>query len=117
VIGDGFDQPQDIPPSQQAFPGSVRHLMPAYSNIPDEFRDMNVLTEWNRFVSHWFFGGDPFAKWNIGVREGVDPNKALTHLQSIMRSWEPKHEHKEAAVAWLMSRWFDGIELRKDVTA
>lgn len=115
LLNDGFDQPQDIPAAQRAFAANVvATLMPPYSSIPAEFRNMNNHTEWNKFVGHWFFSGNPFEKWNVGVREGVDPDKALTHLQTILRSWEPKHEHKEAAVAWLASRWYDGIELKEE---
>lgn len=113
-LNDGFDQPQEISPVQRAFPaGVVGTLMPPMDTIPPEFQGGG--TEWNRLVSHWFFFGSPFEKWNIGVRKGVDPEKALTHISTILRSFEPKHEHKEAAAAWLMSRWYDGIELKVPV--
>ena len=40
-----------------------------------------------------------------GLRErdadGIDAKKAMRHLATIQRSWSPKHEHKEAAVAFL----------------
>ena len=31
------------------------------------------------------------------------------HLKSILQSFKPKHERKEAGVAYLMSLWFDDI--------
>jgi len=40
------------------------------------------------------------------VAEGVDGGLAIRHLQVIQASFEPKHEHKEAAVAYLASPWF-----------
>jgi hypothetical protein len=48
-------------------------------------------------------------KYEIKPKEGVDVDKALRHIQAIMRSYQPKHEHKEAAVAYLLSQWFDDV--------
>lgn len=90
-----------------AFPGSVRHLMPDYQNIPKEFKDWNDQTKWNKFVSVWFHVGAKNVKYF--PKTGVDQTKALRHLKAIMGSWEPKHEHKEATVAYLLSQWFDDI--------
>lgn len=110
-LNDGFDQPQEIDDVLNVFPGDVRHLMPLYSAIPEEFQRGH--TDWNRFVSHWFFRGDPFATWDLHVNPDVDPEKAFRHLSTILKSWQPKHEHKEAAVAWLASRWFSKIEKKE----
>jgi len=41
------------------------------------------------------------------VKEGIDVNMALRHLHAIQGSFEPKHEYKEAAVAYLASLWFE----------
>jgi hypothetical protein len=40
----------------------------------------------------------------------VDTNKALAHIQCIMMSFEPKHEHKTAGVAFLLDEWFSKYE-------
>lgn len=104
---DGFDQPTLVSDVLLAFPGEVRHLMPSAITIPTNYFQS---VEWRAWTSHWFFIGDPFPVWDIGIREGVDPNEALRHLRAIMGSYQPKHEHKEAAVAWLASRWFNGIQ-------
>jgi hypothetical protein len=42
-------------------------------------------------------------------REDVDPKKAFQALQVITGSFSPKHEHKEAAFAYLANEWFDII--------
>lgn len=108
-LNDGFDQPQVIDKMRMAFSASVSDLMPNYADIPEEFRNRNDHTEWNKFVSHWFFYGQPHEKWDLYRREDVNADQAWDHLTAIMRSWEPKHEHKMATVAWLLSRWFLAI--------
>lgn len=115
-LNDGFDQPQEIPRVQQVFAANVvSTLMPAYDSIPEEFRSDG--TDWNKFVSAWFFLGDALTKFDLYPRDDVDPQIAWGHLSTILRSWEPKHEHKEAAVAWLMSRWFLAIRPTQPVSS
>lgn len=107
-LGDGFDQPQAVSDVLHAFPANLGGLMPPWESIPEQFRSLNSRTEWNRFVSSWFFTGWPTGRL-LYARPDVDPEAAFRHLETIMRSFEPKHEHKEAAVAWLMSRWYADI--------
>lgn len=98
-------QVPEINDLEMAF-GEIKHL-PAWDNIPDQFKNMNVITFWNKFVSIWFFGG--LTKEIIDMilpKDGVDKNKALRAIAAILKSWEPKHEHKEAGAAYLMSEWF-----------
>lgn len=90
------------------FPTSVDGLMPAYKDIPKEFRDWNSPGKWNKVMSDWFYKGLKNAKWK--PKPGVDEAKALRHIKYILGSWEPKHEHKAAGVAYLLNEWF------KDVT-
>ena len=53
-------------------------------------------------ANEWFFRGLPkFPE----ARAGIDENEAIRHLSAILKSFQPSHEHKEAAVAWLASRW------------
>ena len=106
-MSDDFDQPKVISDLQMAFPATLGQLLPPWDSIPEEFQRGH--TPWNRFVGQWFFTGWPQDK-DLHQREDVDGELAFRHLYTILRSFEPKHEHKEAAVAWLMSRWFDRIE-------
>lgn len=105
-LNDGFDQPQEISAALRAFPASVRDLMPAYDAIPEEFKGGG--TDWNKFISSWFFTGWPQDRQLI-MRDDVNGELAYLHISTILRSFEPKHEHKEAACAWLLSRWFEAI--------
>lgn len=86
-----------------AFPANVLPYMPKWDDIPEEFQNGN--SKENKFISKWFFQG--IRDLDLSPREGVDPDKAVRHIQMILGSFEPKHEHKEAACAFLMREWFE----------
>lgn len=109
-------KPQQIDNLTLAFPGSVVDLMPPYSGIPEEFKNQNRPTKWNKVVSQWFFSGLPSGTEFVPL-EGVSKQDAMRHLATIMRSWEPQHEHKEAACAYLMSQWFKDVIIPVEVEA
>jgi len=94
----GFEFPHEIQPSHSL---NVSGLMPPHKDIPREFNsDRNEWTLWQR---KWFFEGLDVTP---EPKDGIDAKKAMRHLATIQRSWMPKHEHKEAAVAYLASLWF-----------
>jgi len=84
-----------------AFPANVRHLMPDPRTLPERSR-------FDSLVSRWFFSGLPTGT-DFKPRPGIDAGKALAHVKCILGSFEPKHEHKEAAVAFLLDHWFEDI--------
>lgn len=100
-------KPQDISDATVAFPASVTHLMPAYDKVPDEFK--RGRNAWVRLMTTWFYKGLVGAKFT--PKAGIDKTKALRHISAVIGSFEPKHEHKEAAVAYLLSLWFDRVEI------
>lgn len=105
--------PQKIDEAQLVFPANVVNtLIPSMQNIPAEFK--NSRNPWVKFQCDWFYNGLPKGTKFI-MKEGVDEREALRHLSAIQGSWEPKHEHKEAAVAYLASQWFDKV-IAGDVT-
>jgi|SRR5579864_1352258 len=87
-----------------AFPTHVERMMPPMGDIPDEFKHY-PLTKWNQLFNDWFFTG--VKNLQLKPKEGIDKNKALRHIRMVMGSFEPQHEHKEAAVAFLLSEWFE----------
>lgn len=99
--------PKSVSDLEIAFPGEIRHMMPAKDDIPEEFwEDRGDARPWLKFQRDWFFSGLPKAtKWL--AREGIDPTVAIRHLRFIQGSWDPPHEYKEAAVAYLASLWFE----------
>ncbi len=95
--------PTDVDDIMLAFPaGVVSNLMPPMDEIPSEFRN-HSMSGWNRWQAEWFFNG---LKELPVAKDGVDQHLAIRHLKAIQGSFEPKHEHKEAAVAYLASLWF-----------
>jgi hypothetical protein len=101
-------KPQAISDLTFAFPANVvGTLLPERSEIPEEF-DSNWHRnnhEWCGVANRWFSHG--LDQSDFVAKDGIDAETAWKHLGTIMRSWEPKHEHKIAGVAWLMSQWFD----------
>lgn len=100
--------PQEISKAQEVFPAGVGGLMPPADQIPDEFCEYD-RTEWNKIVSQWFFQGLS-DKTEFVPQKGIDAEAAFRHLRTIQGSFEPKHEYKEAAVAYLMSLWFKKVK-------
>lgn len=82
---------------------SVEGLLPPWESIPEAFR--RGRDPWCKAVHKWFFEG--LKKGALRARDGVDQGAALAHCSSIMRSFEPRHEHKIAGVAFLCSLWFE----------
>lgn len=106
--------PKDVDAIRQAFPANVMtDLLPPWKEIPDEFKNFNRPTPQGEIVSRWFFKGLPKGTQFIPV-EGVDEKKALRHIQCCMGSWEPKHEHKVAGCAYLLSIWFSEIKIPEE---
>jgi hypothetical protein len=83
--------------------------LPAYASIPDEFK--RGKTKWNKLFSDWFFSG--LTSFSVAPADGVDKDKALKHIRALMASFEPSHEHKEAGVAYLMSKYFADAQWQK----
>jgi hypothetical protein len=77
--------------------------MPRYEDVPAEFK--RAGNQWEKEASSWFFAGVP-ADTPIEAADGIDLNIALRHLGCVLASFEPKHEHKMAGAAYLMSLWF-----------
>lgn len=94
--------PSEVSDLDIVFPAHVAHLMPPLEDIG------KIESRWMEFVEKWFYEGIPNAELAcVEVREGIDPKKAFRHLGAIMGSFEPEHDHKFKAVAWLLQAWFE----------
>lgn len=89
-----------------AFPATPPGL-PAWDEIPDEFKKSHG-NAWVEVVEVWFNSGWPDG-WVVLPREGVDPKKAFIAMAACLQSFEPKHEHKIAGVAFMLSDWFSTV--------
>lgn len=94
-------KPKAVKDLEMAF-GSISGLMPDQSIIPQEFK--NGRSKWCRVFEQWFYSG---KLPETPVKDGIDRKEALRHIATIAKSWEPKHEHKESACAYLLSLWFE----------
>lgn len=83
--------------------GNIKHL-PKWEDIPQEFKEHNSDNKWLKAQSDWFSKGIKFS--SLIPKKGIDKQQALSILSAIQSSWKPKHEHKAAGVAYLMSEWF-----------
>ena len=101
-------KPEVVSDLDLAFPASVSRLMPEYKDIPEEFKDWN--SKWHHLVAGMFFHGGKITK--MVTREGIDGDAAMRHIKCILGSFEPKHEHKMAACAFLISEWFSEFEFQ-----
>lgn len=78
-------------------------LLPKYEDIPDDFKRRRTI--WNDLFSSWFFDG--LSALEMKPKPGIDGDLAMKAIRAHMVSWEPKHEHKEAGVAWMMDQLFE----------
>lgn len=93
-------KPIDVDAVTMAFPAGIKHLMPPREQIEA------YKSGWGgKLFNDWFFCG--LKSLELMPKEGIDKSKALRHIRTIMGSFEPKHEHKEAAVALLLEEWFE----------
>ncbi len=103
-----------------AFPADVGWI-PPLSEIPEQFR-RTENTKQGRFFMDLFSGR--VIETDIGMlpREGVSAKDAWRALMVCLSTYGIKHEHKEAAFAFLHSEWFvdlrwvtkDGVTVRFD---
>ncbi|MDF2652127.1 MAG: hypothetical protein K0Q73_7932 [Paenibacillus sp.] len=98
--------PIDVNGLDLAFGGDIKKLLPPWEEIPNDF-GIGKRNKWNEVVGTWFFRGLKNAQWK--PKEGVDTKMALRHIGAILGSWEPKHEHKEAGCAYLLSKFFEDV--------
>lgn len=96
--------PIELNDAQRAFPSDALDYMPEVEACMDR------KSKWPlQLQRDWMFAGIadiqliPLDKsWGQG-----DIDRAFNHLDAIQRSYAPKHEHKEIAVAFLVERWFE----------
>jgi hypothetical protein len=81
---------------------------PPYDTIPEKFRLGH--SQANKVVSTLFFRGGKLEDFGLRLKVGVDPSAFYGAFKAMLCSFEPKHEHKEAACAWLVSEFTEATE-------
>jgi hypothetical protein len=88
-------------------PDDIDMAYSTYNTIPELLEEaktrkfLDGRTAYNKLFSDLFFlGGKVIFKKNI---DELKRNEIWSYCLAFMRSWAPKHEHKEAICAMLMS--------------
>lgn len=89
-----------------AFPAHALDWMPAWEEIPEEYKV--GTTEAERIARQWFYRGLG-DQVEFYARDGIDAEQAFRAIQATLRSFQPKHEHKMAAVAFMIDTWFSEV--------
>lgn len=98
-------KPKEVTDLEITFGGDMDVLLPKWDDIPEEFKFGH--TRWNKVISDWFFMG--LKDVDLTPKESINANSAIRHIKAILSSFDPKHEHKEAGCAYLMSCFFEDI--------
>lgn len=99
--------PVELNKVQEAFPADALDYMPEWDVVADA-RDR--LTWQLDFQRDWMFRGVESDIMFIPRDSSwgqAEVDRAFRHLGAIQNSYAPKHEHKEAAVAFLIDTWFE----------
>jgi len=102
-----WNQPVDAG-SNPFGPSDIALVLPAKEDIPKEF--WHGRGKWNKLFNDWFFVG--IADLNFDLKDGIDGELMMSHISHVMGSWSPKHEHKEAACAYLWSLWCNDVDYK-----
>ena len=79
---------------------STQRLLPAWEDIPEEFRRGNLYTK----VAESIFYGSPPPPCSIELKEGFDSSALNRAVRAHLQSWGPKHEHKIAGVGYMIAQ-------------
>jgi hypothetical protein len=94
--------PENINNLDIAF-GNIDH-MPSYDTVPDQYKVLQG-NPYVDLVKKWFYDGlDDLSI--LEPKDGINKVLALAAIRSVLCSYEPKHEHKMAACAYMLSEWF-----------
>jgi hypothetical protein len=98
--------PQEISDVEVAFPAHAKRLMPPYESIPESYK---MGDGWGAklFRDMFYFG---LKTVSFVPKEGIDSKTAFRNIRAVCGSFEPKHEHKEAAVAYMFELWFESAK-------
>ena len=78
---------------------------PDMAVIPEEFRRHSG--KFQDIVSTLFFKGGSLDDFGLKWRPGIDRGAAQMAIGAWLCSFDPKHEHKTATVAWALSEWME----------
>lgn len=91
------DQVESITDPERAF--STERLLPAWEDIPEEFKRGNVYTE----LASAIFYGTAMPDCEIELIDGFKAEAINDCVRAHIGSYGPKHEHKIAGVGYMIA--------------
>jgi len=82
---------------------------PRMEAVPKQFQEHSG--QYQNVVSSLFFRGGKLSDYGLDFKPSIDRAAAMTALRALLGSFDPKHEHKTAVVAWALSEWCDGTPI------
>jgi methenyltetrahydromethanopterin cyclohydrolase len=93
-----------LSPVDVAFPANPP--LPAWDEIPEQFK--RGSNDYARVARALFSNGATLSDCGLRVKDGLDAGDVMDVLCACLGSFRPKHEHKMAGVAYMLSEWCDG---------
>lgn len=91
------EQVESITDPERAF--STERLLPAWEDIPEEFKRGNVYTQ----LASAIFNGTAMPDCEIELFEGFKAEGINECIRAHLRSFGPSHEHKIAGVGYMVA--------------
>lgn len=79
---------------------STERLLPAWEDVPKEFRDGNIYTK----LAEAIFYGTTLPVCEIELNPGFTPEGLNRAVRAHLQSFGPKHEHKIVGVGYLIAQ-------------
>ena len=102
-------KPKKVDDVSMAFPANALEYMPPMDKMPPPFRDDHDSHPAMVLVRRLNFGPPIPANVEFHAVEGISAEMAFRQIRMIGGSFAPKHEHKEAAMAYFISIWFTKV--------
>jgi hypothetical protein len=83
---------------------------PPFDDLPEEFRRRRHRC--CEIAQNLFFNGGKLSDHGLKLKPGLKSEDVYRALSAWLSSFEPKHEHKIAAVGYAISEWFDEADGR-----
>lgn len=115
----GWKEPYEFNEIERVFPSTATEHAPEWEEIPDDFK--NSLDQVRHpacdVVSRWRYGDlvSEYSFPDFHGRPGIKPEVAFWHIQCVLGCYGFKDEHKMAAAAMLVDRYFSKVVKGDDV--
>ena len=101
-------QPWPVTDVEIAFGKFPQEKLPTLKECFEMERAGTISRSSINLIDRWFYEG--LKSLEATPKQGVeDDAAAMRCIAALLRSFEPKHEHKRLLCAWLLETWFTDI--------